>query len=280
MSTVSFSSAACARCRGTEVIFAPVGERAHATLCTCVANCPACGGSGRQVTEKDGALFATVCGCRTRQRKVDLYNRAGIPRHFCGKGFESFTTYEDSHKAALTRLQSFAEGYPKFGKGVLLWGATGTGKTHLLCGALQHLTLERGIRARYVEFSFLVSEIKEAFARNVSVLAALGPLADVEVLVVDELGKGRATEFEREVLDELISRRYNADRTTLFATNFIASHKRPETGGAFANPLQLVSQGISDGQLRERIGERTHSRLAEMAEFIHVNARDRRVPPG
>lgn len=286
MSTLPLTAAArCARCRGVEVLFTPEGDRALATVCECVSRCQQCGGSGRVTRQENGSLFASPCSCRSRQKRVEIYNRARIPRHFCGKGFESFRAYEPAHEAALSRVQAFAQGYPKFGKGVLLHGPTGTGKTHLLCAALQHLTLERGVAARYVEFSFLVSEIKEAFARNVSALVALAPLADAEVLAIDELGKGRATEFERDTLDELISRRYNADKITLFATNFSATPpKRTEApgpiGAAFVSTSQLLGQGLSDQHLKDRVGDRTYSRLAEMAEFVPVLARDRRVPPG
>ncbi len=251
-----------------------------ATVCECVAECQRCHGTGRLFQEREGALFAELCTCRSRKRRVELYNRANIPRHFCGKGFGSFQTY-DTLGAVLKRVESFAEGYPNFGKGVLLYGTPGTGKTHLLTAALQHLTLDRGVPARYVEFSFLVSEIKEAFMRNVSALVALAPLADVEVLAIDELGKGRSTEFEREVLDELISRRYNANRTTLFATNFNAApRKSGPTSGGWSNPLQVAREGLIDQHLQERVGDRTFSRLAEMAEAIQVSARDRRLPPG
>jgi DNA replication protein DnaC len=275
-------SQACPRCHGAEILFTPTAERSLASVCECVAECQLCHGTGRLFREKDGALFAELCGCSSRKRRVELYNRANIPLHFCGKGFGSFQAYESALGAVRQRVESFAQGYPNFGKGVLLWGRTGTGKTHLLTAALQYLTLERGVPARYVEFSFLVSEIKEAFMRNVSALVALAPLADVEVLAIDELGKGRSTEFERETLDELISRRYNANRTTIFATNFNAAPRKaePASGGAWSNPLQVAREGLSDQHLQERVGDRTFSRLAEMAEPIQVNARDRRVPPG
>jgi DNA replication protein DnaC len=275
-------SQACPRCRGAEFLFTPTAEKSMASVCGCVAECQRCHGTGRLFQEREGALFAELCTCRSRQKRVGLYNRANIPLHFCGKGFGSFQPYESGLGAVRQRVESFAQGYPNFGKGVLLWGRTGTGKTHLLTSALQYLTLERGVPARYVEFSFLVSEIKEAFMRNVSALVALAPLADVEVLAIDELGKGRSTEFEREVLDELISRRYNANRTTLFATNFNAAPRKTEpTGsGGWSNPLQVAREGLIDQHLQERVGDRTFSRLAEMAEAIQVNARDRRVPPG
>ena len=281
----------CPRCRGTQVLFTPQGERSMVTLCECAARCEQCGGTGRLIRSDNGTLFAELCVCRGRQRRVELYNRANIPRHFCGRGFESFRTYEAPMRDVLNKMQSFARDYPRITKkGVLLYGPPGTGKTHLLCGALQHLTLERGIRARYVEFSFLVSEIKEAFMRNVSALVALAPLAEVEILAIDELAKGRATEFEREVLDELVSRRYNADKTTLFATNFNAKPRQPEPEssgtGDYTDMKKKVEQlkddeklGLSD-ELKDKVGSRTFSRLAEMVEAILMPAqtKDRRFP--
>ena len=50
--------------------------------------------------------------------------------------------------------------------------------------------------------------------------AIIGPLSEVDVLAIDELGKGRGSPFELDTMDELIARRYNAGRTTLFATNY------------------------------------------------------------
>jgi DNA replication protein DnaC len=273
-------ASACARCRGTGVLFTPKGEQAHADRCECQIACALCGGSGRRFDPREGTVFALTCECRGVARRVELYNRTHIPRHFAGKGFDAFQPYDTPLVDVLRRVQSFAEGYPKFGKGVGLYGAPGSGKTHLLCAALQHLSLVRGVGCRYVEFTFLCSEIREAFMRNVSALTALAPLAEVEVLAIDEVGKGRASEFERDTLDELISRRYNADRTTLFATNFNASLKKDGRGSdSYVSPLAAARESLLEQHLRERIGERTFSRLAEMTDLVPIVARDRRIPP-
>jgi DNA replication protein DnaC len=273
--------APCARCLDRGYLFAPVGERARAELCSCQLDCQLCGGSGRLVQSKDGALFASPCRCRGAARRVALYNQASLPRHFCDKGFERFRTYEPAQDQALRAVTSFAQGYPKDRKGLCLWGKPGTGKTHLMAAALQHLTLEKGVACRFVEISFLFSEIREAFQRGVSALAALAPLAEVEVLAVDEIGKGRGTPFEQDTLDELLGRRYNADRTTLFATNCNVSFGAKEltATGEYARPGGDVDAS-RDQDLRQRIGDRSFSRMAEMVQFHHIVARDRRIPVG
>jgi DNA replication protein DnaC len=273
--------APCSRCHGLRYLFAPDGERSLAVPCECLQSCAECNGTGRVLSQVDGALFTSACGCQELRRRIQLYNRAAIPRHFFSKGLESFRTYERGHENALRAVQGFLQEYPRSRKGLCLYGPPGTGKTHLLCAALQNLTLERGVPARYVEISFLYSEIREAFGRNVSALTALAPLAEVEVLAIDEIGKGKASDFEKETLEELIARRYNADRTTLCATNFNADPKpRPEPQGGYANPGVMARDAAADQHLRDRIGERAFSRLVEMVHLCQIVAKDRRVPPG
>src|SRR5690606_3742650 len=83
-------------------------------------------------------------------------------------------------------------------------------------------------------------------------------LAQVDVLAIDELGKGRGSVFEEEVLDGLIGRRYNNEKPTLFATN----HPLEERPG---EPL-----GES---LAARLGPRFFSRLHEVVVFLERAAK-------
>ena len=48
----------------------------------------------------------------------------------------------------------------------------------------------------------------------------LSHLVDAPVLIIDELGKGLATDWQTAILDELLSKRYNRSVTTLFSTNY------------------------------------------------------------
>ena len=68
-------------------------------------------------------------------------------------------------------------------------------------------------------FSHLLADLKSGFDRGVGASSLLDPLVQVDVLAIDELGKGRNTEFEGTVLDELVSRRYNAAAPIIGTTN-------------------------------------------------------------
>ena len=97
------------------------------------------------------------------------------------------------------------------------------------------------------------------------------------MLAIDELGKGRGSAFEQETLDELIASRYNAGRTTLFATNYpLEPERRPVRTAASAPPGyratadRTAASGKDVELLRERVGERIYSRLCQMCEFVEL----------
>ncbi len=245
------------------------GERCVARVCGCATECPLCGGSGRTFVEKGGYTFAQACACQSTASRVALFNRARLPAR-CGLTFDSYSPVNEeqvkAHSVAVTTARRYRPEAPS--KGFLVSGPVGTGKTHLLCATLRHLTLEVGVSARYVEISFLFSEIRKGFAENRSGLDAILPLVDADVLAIDELGKGRGSGFELDTLDELIARRYNANRTTLFATNFILDAGASGDGFVAVNARTVSKPPASELLLRERIGERIYSRLHEMCHFI------------
>ena len=99
-------------------------------------------------------------------------------------------------------------------------------------------------------------------------------LANVPVLLIDELGKGRKTQWQLDVLDELISKRYNSCLSTFFTTNYpLESQKRfPSTGQIDTNDPDFRAS-LQAETLADRVGERIVSRICEMAdvlEFVDV----------
>jgi len=110
-----------------------------------------------------------------------------------------------------------------------------------------------------------------AFERGSGAADVLSPLVDVDVLAIDELGKGRNTEFEGTVVDEVVSRRYNANTTLLGTTNY---EPGPSTGYGSAN---LSRPGSTAPRLVDRLGDRVYSRIEEMCDFVGVQGDDYRL---
>lgn len=265
-------------CQNGNPVIERHGDCAFARLAEPIDGCATCGGTGLLPTlvEEKGRKYSVVAPCARAKAKtrLALFNAASIPGVLANASFDTFKPppYPEQNRA-LYVAKDFAHRWPH-ARGFLLSGPVGTGKTHLLSATLRHATLEMGAQAAYVEMSLLFSTIRKGFAEGKSGGEIVGPLSRVPLLAIDELGKGRGSPFEMETLDELIARRYNAGRVTLFATNY--SVKEPEEKGrSNGRPISthdLVEAGKDSRLLYERVGDRIYSRLCEMCEFLEFPA--------
>lgn len=274
----------CAACAGRKYLLERQGDRAVARVCQCARPCTVCGGDGYLLTKTTATYSQKVgpreyevlapCMCRLLEKRVLRYNEAHVPGVLAHAHFDGYGVYSPGQERALRTARTFAHGYKRGEKarGFILSGPVGTGKTHLLAASLAHLVLELGVEAKYVEISLLYATIRRGFQDGKSGGEIIGPLSEVEVLAIDELGKGRGSQFELETLDELIARRYNAGRTTLFATNYSLEYDRASAARArtgHRSTEAVAREALKEGELlRERVGERIYSRLCEMCEFV------------
>ncbi|MFZ5470733.1 MAG: ATP-binding protein [Myxococcota bacterium] len=275
------SSKSCTQCHGRMYLYERRGEHAAAVPCTCIAQCPRCEGRGYVYGSREETFSQKVgpktydvlspCSCRLLDKRLARFNEADIPAVLAGADFESYRPHNSEQARAKETVMEFAFRYPD-GRGFVLSGSVGTGKTHLLVAALAHAIVEKGARAQYVEVSLLYATIRRGFQEGKSGGEIIGPLSEVELLAIDELGKGRGSPFEMETLDELIARRYNAGRATLFATNFSLAPPEARRGG-YRSTEDLKSAAKESHQLSDRVGERIFSRLSEMCQFVEL-------PPG
>ncbi len=272
----------CPDCGGTgSVVEQVLGAGARARRCRCQAACPRCGETGYVLVPTAGSAVAQVCSCRHLDERIGIFNQIGIPAAVAKASFDTFKIYAPPHARAKAAAEDFARKFRRDAptKGFLFFGRPGAGKTHLLVATLRHLALEKGVAGRYVEFMLLLSDIRAGFSANRSHMEILRPLLSVPVLAIDELGKERGTEWERSMLDELISRRYNSGLATLFATNYFpedeAQPRREQPGGPagrYANTRSPDFQRDAEAMtLQQRVGDRVYSRLVEMCVFERLD---------
>jgi DNA replication protein DnaC len=260
---------ACAVCRDRGYTVSPQADFAAARVCTCQATCAKCEGSGRIYEERNGYQFLRACDCQRVRQGVALFNGAKLPAILAGRDFESlkphFAELGNAKKEGLDYCARFVPG--RTTEGLLFSGPVGTGKTHLLGAILHELTLEARVPCRFVEISFIYSEIRNGFSQGRSSLEIIAPLAEVPVLAIDELGKGKMSPFEQDTMDELVSRRYNGGRATLLATNYgVAEESKARP--AFSSTSERLNEQRAELSLKERVGERVYSRLHQMCRFL------------
>ncbi len=257
-----------------------VGELAQAELLPDQPPCPLCEGTGRVVGWREKIRVVGRCRCQLIPDRLARFNRAGLPARHASSTLTTFAlgmgrsegatkayTEIDRWKTRFERAQQEEGTWP----GLVLHGAVGRGKTHLLVGLVRWMILDLGVEARFVEFSRLLANLREGFDRGLSDRNMLNELVSVPVLAIDELGKGRLTDWELSVVDELISRRYDAMACTLGTTNYAP-------GIPAGRGLPNLAEGARVTQsLGDRVGDRVYSRLRDMAEFIEVGGLDYRL---
>lgn len=251
-------------------------------------DCQICKGTGwKLVPRKDGTpgQVALACECGMEERAGIVMDRARVPKRYEHCDFESFSTdledgktwttqHTGSLAAAKLLAQKFVENYPASSeKGLLFMGTAGSGKTHLAVAALKEL-IQKGHPGMFCDYRELLKEIQASYnpASESTEMSILEPLRNVEVLVVDDLGAGKPSDWVRDIIEIVLNGRYNRNLTTIITTNYMdspASKGEPTKG-----PDGRWVQAVREDSLEQRIGIRMRSRLYEMCRTIEVQAPD------
>ena len=239
--------------------------------------CPLCEGVGLTVIERpDGGRAVRDCPCRLERRAARTIARTKIPKRYEHCTLESYDTAYPSAtrslKAAHISARKFVESYPleTQGTGLLLTGSIGIGKTHLAVGILQALVQERGATGLFYDYRELLKQVQNSYNRQVQAteLEILAPVFEAEILVLDELGANKPTDWVWDTVAHILNTRYNDRRTTIITTNY------PNAGplGTAADPGP--GRSSREETLGDRIGERMRSRLQEMCVVVEMNGVD------
>jgi DNA replication protein DnaC len=104
----------------------------------------------------------------------------------------------------------------------------------------------------------------------------LQPVLECEVLVLDELGAVKPTDWVWDTVSLVLNTRYNRKRTTIITTNFI-DEPPASIGTGRVTPLKAQ---VREETLGDRIGQRMLSRLAEMCVTVTMQGEDYRRTVG
>jgi len=252
--------------------------------------CPVCDGTGWKTVPVPGkANRVTRCGCWIDSRIGRLLKAAEIPSRYQNCTLEDFDTNfpEATHslRVALKVATEVVRDYPFETLGLLLTGRIGVGKTHLAVGILKDLILKKGAQGLFCDYRQLLKRIQNSYNPQIHVteLEILQPVFDAEVLLLDELGAVKPTEWAWDTVSFILNSRYNDKKATIITTNFedLPSHnaqmeaeQKPQRK---SHEQARAEAAAREETLGDRITDRMWSRLHEMCRVIHLDGMDFRT---
>lgn len=222
-----------------------------------------------EVAFRDTPLIVRVpCECEKRaeeereerERRAAAAERAKKARRECFRDCESYRsfTFESDDRlnpkcsdTCLRYADTFDKGDPY---GLLLWGDVGTGKS-FMAAAIANRVIDRGYSALLTDIGSIVSLMESSFDDR---RKNLDRILRYDLLVIDDLGAQRATEYMMEHVYSVIDGRYRSGRPMVITTNFDAdeikeSRDSERWGRIFDRILECCFPVEFTGKSRRRV---------------------------
>lgn len=199
-------------------------------------DCPygECNGSGVILPDPIGSGPAKDCKCvkpdedeikrqkAERRRKIvqRRFENAEVPKRFEGKGFDDFD--ESDNPDAYEMCYRYAEHWPNqldTGNGLFLHGPSSTGKSHLAYSIGKKVIRDKNAQVLIMPTNRMIRELKpnnpqdEREEREQT-------LFSVDLLILDDIGRSRTTDWVTEKLLDVVDERYLEMKPTVFTSNY------------------------------------------------------------
>lgn len=203
-----------------------------------------------------------------RARAKKLFDQSKMGARFQTRTFENFKVDKQNEKA-FEAVNRYANDFGKFsdqGLGFILSGPYGSGKTHL-AGALAIELMSKGIPVVFGTLISLLGKIRQTYSeswKQEDELEILNTYSKVDLLIIDDLGKERASEWSLEKLFSIVNTRYEDNLPIVVTTNY---------------SMETLIDKLTTNKNSD-VGESIVSRLHEMCRGIYLNAPDYRREKG
>lgn len=191
--------------------------------------CPECEKAAEEGRAAEEAARLQSGAKSKKARQIGkLLDGSEIPRRFRGRTFENYRVEDDAAESgqalALKRSKAFAENFPKameLGASFVFCGKPGTGKTHLACAIGNHVMEAFGHSVSFITVFEVAQRIKATYrdGNNKTETDVMRSFAQVDLLILDEVGVQFGTKFEEVIITDIINRRYADMRPTIILSN-------------------------------------------------------------
>ena len=184
------------------------------------SGCPACAEDRQAAEQQEADETAAIARLNAWQKKL---GDACIPERFHNRTLDKYIARTEGQQHALNFSREYAENFSQVletGLSAVFCGKPGTGKTHLAVGVGLH-AMAHGKLVLFSTVQRMIRRVKDSWRNNVteSESDVIGLLVQPDLLIIDEIGVQFGSDFERNLMFDILNERYEKRRPSLLISN-------------------------------------------------------------